>query len=148
MGAAGDRGLGFSLPIQPAKGYSITFKKPQACPAVPLLLGEAKVGVTPMGGWLRFAGTLELAGLDLSLSRRRVEAILRAVPGYLPQVDLPMLELVEIWWGCGPHAGYLPFLGRAPGYKNSPPRPCHHRASWGRSPASWSPTGLRRPEST
>ncbi|MCC7261029.1 MAG: FAD-dependent oxidoreductase [Candidatus Latescibacteria bacterium] len=112
-------GLGFPLPIQPAKGYSITFKKPQACPAVPLLLGEAKVGVTPMGEWLRFAGTLELAGLDLSLSRRRVQAILRAVPAYLPQLDPAGMELVEIWRGlrpCTPDG--LPFLGRAPGLSN------------------------------
>lgn len=111
--------LGLPLPIQPAKGYSITFKKPAACPAVPLLLGEAKVGVTPMGEWLRFAGTLELAGLDLSLSRRRVEAILRAVPGYLPQIDPSALEMVEIWRGlrpCTPDG--LPFLGRAPGHEN------------------------------
>jgi D-amino-acid dehydrogenase len=111
--------LGLSLPIQPAKGYSITFKKPVPCPAVPLLLGEAKVGATPMGEWLRFAGTLELAGLDLSLSRRRVEAILRGVPAFLPQVVPEKLELVEIWRGlrpCTPDG--LPFLGRAPGYEN------------------------------
>ncbi len=111
--------LGFVLPIQPAKGYSITFKKPQACPAVPLLLGEAKVGVTPMGEWLRFAGTLELAGLNLSLSQRRVEAILRAVPTYIPGLDPTAMELVEVWRGlrpCTPDG--LPFLGRVPGCEN------------------------------
>ena len=111
--------LGLRLPIQPAKGYSITFKKPALCPAAPLLLGEAKVGVTPMGELLRFAGTLELAGLNLSISQRRVEAILRAVPTYLPQVDPARLELIEVWRGlrpCTPDG--LPFLGRAPGYEN------------------------------
>lgn len=111
--------LGLSLPIQPAKGYSITFKKPAVCPAVPLLLGEAKVGVTPMGELLRFAGTLELAGLNLSLSQRRVAAILRGVPAYLPQLDPAALELVEVWRGlrpCTPDG--LPFLGRAPGCEN------------------------------
>jgi D-amino-acid dehydrogenase len=111
--------LGLSLPIQPAKGYSITFKKPLPCPAVPLLLGEAKVGVTPMGEWLRFAGTLELAGLDLSINQRRVEAILRAVPAYLPQLDPQAMELVEIWRGLRPATpDGLPFLGRAPGCDN------------------------------
>lgn len=111
--------VGWSLPIEPAKGYSLTFAKPDPCPAVPLLLGEAKVGVTPMGRWLRFAGTLEMAGLDLSLSQRRVDAILRGVPAYLPQVDPAAMALVELWRGlrpCTPDG--LPFLGRMPGLSN------------------------------
>ncbi|MBM3277538.1 MAG: FAD-dependent oxidoreductase [Candidatus Handelsmanbacteria bacterium] len=113
------RQAGLSLPIQAAKGYSITLKKPLPCPAVPLLLGEAKVGVTPMGEWLRFAGTLELAGLDLRINQRRVEAILRAVPSYLPQIEPAKLELVEIWRGLRPATpDGLPFLGRAPGCGN------------------------------
>ncbi len=43
------RELGLSLPVQPAKGYSVTVHKPSACPAVPLMLVEARVGTTPMG---------------------------------------------------------------------------------------------------
>jgi D-amino-acid dehydrogenase len=48
-----------------------------------------------------------------------VEAILRAVPAYLPQLDPSALELVEVWRGlrpCTPDG--LPFLGRAPGIAN------------------------------
>lgn len=72
-----------------------------------------------MGDKLRFAGTLELAGLDFSINRRRVQAILRAVPQYLPDLDLDQLKLVEIWRGlrpCTPDG--LPFLGRARAYEN------------------------------
>ena len=78
------RGLGIDLPVEPAKGYSVTIARPAAAPAVPLLLGEAKVAVTPLRRALRFAGTLELTGLDLSICRRRVEAIRRAVRRYHP----------------------------------------------------------------
>src|SRR5262249_605684 len=46
--------LKLTLPIQAAKGYSVTLKRPNACPTVPLMLSEAKVGVTPMGETLRF----------------------------------------------------------------------------------------------
>ncbi|MCZ6676778.1 MAG: FAD-dependent oxidoreductase [Candidatus Poribacteria bacterium] len=111
--------LQLELPIQPAKGYSITVKRPEKCPVIPLSLAEAKVAVTPMGETLRFAGTLELAGLDLSINRRRVRAIENAVSDYLPDIDVEHLELIEIWRGlrpCTPDG--LPFLGRSSRYDN------------------------------
>ncbi len=79
----------------------------------------AKVALTPMAGRLRLAGTLELAGFDLSINRRRVQAIIQAVPAYLPQLDCESLELVEIRRGlrpCSPDG--LPYLGRPAGYDN------------------------------
>lgn len=111
--------LGMKLPIQPAKGYSVTFERPDRCPAVPASLSEAKVAVTPMGDMLRFGGTLELAGLDLSINKRRVAAILNAVPRYLPDLKPNRLKHIETWRGlrpCTPDG--LPFLGRSPTYEN------------------------------
>ena len=111
--------LHINLPIQPAKGYSITFKRPDVCPTTPFSLGEAKVGITPMGDMLRFAGTLELAGLDFSINERRVQAILKAVPEYFPDLSPDYLDMTEIWCGlrpCTPDG--VPFLGRAPGVEN------------------------------
>ena len=107
-------GLGLRLPIQPAKGYSVTYKRPDVAPRMPMSLMGAKVGITPMGEFLRFAGTLELGGLDLTIDEARVGAILRAVPEYLPHTDPEQLELIEIWCGlrpCTPDG--LPFLGRS-----------------------------------
>ncbi len=112
-------GLGLNLAIQPAKGYSITYKLPPQAPTLPMSLMGAKVGVTPMGEFLRFAGTLELAGMDLSIDEARVGAILSAVPEYLPHLDPTQLELVEIWSGlrpCTPDG--LPFLGRCRNWEN------------------------------
>lgn len=111
------RPLGLALPIQAAKGYSLTFARPPHGPALPLLLGEARFAVTPMGETLRFAGTLELAGLDLSINRRRVAAIARGAARYLRDVD--GLRLLEIWRGlrpCTPDG--LPVIGRAARYEN------------------------------
>jgi D-amino-acid dehydrogenase len=65
-----------------------------------------------MGPWLRYAGTLELAGFDFGINRRRVRAILRAAGAYL--VDRGAPEIVEIWRGmrpCMPDG--LPVIGRA-----------------------------------
>jgi D-amino-acid dehydrogenase len=109
------RDLGLSLPIQAAKGYSVTYQMPPGGPRLPMLLGEARCAVTPMqtpdGSILRFAGTLELAGLDLSIAARRVEAIKRAAREYVRMDEEP--RLVEIWRGlrpCTPDG--MPFVGR------------------------------------
>ncbi len=112
------RKVGLRLPIQAAKGYSITVQRPNGYPELPLILDEAKVAVTPMGPWLRFAGTLELAGLDLSVNPVRVKAIQRAVSQYLalsPEEE----PLVELWRGlrpCTPDG--LPIIGRVPHLPN------------------------------
>ncbi len=111
--------LALSLPVQPAKGYSVTLRKPDRCPQIPFMLVEAKVAATPMGDKLRFAGTLELAGMDLSINRRRVAAIMKAVPDYVPEWSPGTLDMIEIWRGlrpCTPDG--LPFLGRAAAYDN------------------------------
>jgi D-amino-acid dehydrogenase len=109
--------LGLRVPIQPAKGYSITMDAPGWSDEVPLILMESKVGVTPMGPRLRLAGTLELAGLDFSINERRVEAIRRGAREYLDGLDgLPELE---VWRGlrpCTPDG--LPLLGRPGRYEN------------------------------
>ncbi|MGD8294660.1 MAG: FAD-dependent oxidoreductase, partial [Desulfobacterales bacterium] len=113
------RELNIRLMIEPAKGYSLTYKRPVGWPDIPLMMSEAKVAVTPMEDTLRFAGTLELAGFDLSINRRRLKAILKAVPTYFPAIDPGTLELIEIWRGlrpCSPDG--LPYLGRPRNYDN------------------------------
>jgi D-amino-acid dehydrogenase len=109
--------LDFGLPLQPAKGYSITLKRPESCPGVPLYLSEAKVVVTPLEGNLRFAGTLEMGGMDLSINNRRVSAIMRAARDYLRQEET--METIDVRAGlrpCTPDG--LPVIDRVPGYKN------------------------------
>jgi D-amino-acid dehydrogenase len=103
--------LGLRVPVQAAKGYSVTVRCPPDFGARPLLLSEAKVALTPLGERLRFAGTLELAGLDLSVNLRRVRAILRAVERFVPGLsDSPRLET---WRGLRPLTpDDRPILGR------------------------------------
>jgi D-amino-acid dehydrogenase len=111
------RQLDLNLPIQAAKGYSLTLNRPPACPTLPLLLGEARVAVTPLDGTLRLAGTLELAGMDFSINRRRVSAIRRAAGEYLRGMD--GLEPGEVWCGlrpCTPDG--LPLIGRSEAFDN------------------------------
>lgn len=109
--------LKLSLPVQPAKGYSITVEMPANAPATPLHLSEIKVVVTPMGKKVRFAGTLELAGFSLAINQRRVEAIKQGIPKYLPlEIDY---EDAEVWSGLRPLTpDTLPIVGRTRRCKN------------------------------
>lgn len=110
------RNLGIKIPIQPAKGYSITFYEPNLSPSTPLMLSEVRVAVTPLNGRLRFGGTLELAGLDLSINQKRVEAIRRGASQYLPQIEA---KREEVWRGlrpCTPDS--LPIIGRSRKFNN------------------------------
>ena len=111
------RKLRVQLELQPAKGYSVTVRSPRNAPRLPVLLSEGKVAVMPLGDRLRFGGTLELSGLDGSISERRVEGIRRTVQEYLP--GLERTETLEVWSGFRPSTpDGLPFIGRVEPYRN------------------------------
>ena len=111
------RELGLRIPIQAGKGYALTVEPFEPFPSRPMNLVERKIGVTPRDGSLRLAGTLELAGLDESVTLRRVEAIARGASEYL---NLPQpVRPIEIWRGlrpCTPDG--LPMIGRPEGWSN------------------------------
>ena len=107
------------LSVQAGKGYSITVESPSALPELCSILCEAKVAVTPMGDKLRFGGTMEIAGLDQSINRRRVEGILKAIPRYFPQFEDCDFSSEPVWSGlrpCTPDG--LPYIGRSRAHAN------------------------------
>ena len=109
--------LGVELLMQPAKGYSITLKNPSTLPSRYLFLGKSKVAVTPMGEHLRYAGTLELAGYDLSINQRRLGALRKAGETYLHKIDGEAEP--EIWAGLRPVSpDGLPYIGRSTRVRN------------------------------
>jgi D-amino-acid dehydrogenase len=109
--------LGLSLPIQPGKGYSITFGRPGLAPRLPLVLKERMVCVTTWDSGLRLGSTMEFAGYDDTLNRVRLDALRRAATEYL--VEAPIGAGVEEWYGWRPMVyDDLPIIGRAPGASN------------------------------
>ena len=66
------RDVGLRLPVEPAKGYSVDVDRPADFPELPFYLGEAHVVMTPLGEALRLGSTLELAGWDMRVRRKRV----------------------------------------------------------------------------
>lgn len=109
--------IGVRIPLQPGKGYSLSVKLEGEMPSVPMILAEGYMAVTPMREFLRFAGTLELAGVDYSIRPRRIDGILKSVHRFLP--GLGEWEVLETWAGlrpCLPDG--LPMIGMPTGWDN------------------------------
>jgi len=107
------RSLGIRIPMQPAKGYSVTFTRTETCPTIPVGLLEAKTVLTPLEETFRVAGTFAFSGFDEVYRRRRIQAVVRSISAYFPDIDPFSMDLVEIWQGfrpCSPDG--LPYIGR------------------------------------
>ena len=78
--------LGKRLLLQAGKGYCIEMDNPGV--RYPAILSESNVAVSPMGEKLRLGGTMELAGNNERITRRRVRAIRDAVARYYPNLSL------------------------------------------------------------
>lgn len=107
------RAVGWRLPLEPAKGYSVTAAGEGERPRHAVSMLEARVACSPFDGAVRLAGTLELRGHDLTLNRTRLGAVARAADSYLRwrPVD-PELE----WAGLRPLLpDCLPAIGAVPG---------------------------------
>ena len=66
-----------------------------------------------MGGALRFAGTMEIAGLNEDINPVRVRGIIAAAPKYYPEFEPSDFDGVAPWRGlrpCSPDG--MPYVGR------------------------------------
>lgn len=107
---------GLSLPMQAGKGYSLTLNDPAQLPRLCSILTEARVAVTPVGNALRFAGTMEICGNDLSINERRVQGIIKSACRVFPRFSPADFAGVKRWAGlrpCSPDG--LPYIGKPPG---------------------------------
>ncbi|MCM2251681.1 MAG: D-amino acid dehydrogenase [Ramlibacter sp.] len=117
------RTVGVDLPIYPGKGYSATFKlkRPELAPRVSAIDDAVKVAMSRLGDELRVAGTIELAGFDLSLdtpvARARCRMLAERIEQVLPGVcDTRMAEdggNPRFWAGLRPATPTnIPYIGR------------------------------------
>lgn len=111
--------LGLKLPMQAGKGYSLTLSDPKQLPELCSICTEARLAVTPMDGALRVGGTMEIAGIDESITQRRVRGITRAFPKYFPAFEERDFAEVKPWSGLRPVSpDGMPYLGRTQRWKN------------------------------
>jgi D-amino-acid dehydrogenase len=102
------------LPLEGGKGYHLDFERSTDDPRMPAWLQETWTIATPLPDRLRLSGTLELAGLDLSISQPRVDTIRRGGERWFR--GLAGRRVLETWAGlrpCLPDG--LPAIGRVGG---------------------------------
>jgi len=110
--------LGFSLPLMGGKGYSF-IQDNQPAISLPTILTERKVAVSPYGSFVRFGGTLEIAGTNQKVNMNRVKGIFESINQYYPDFQSKFPQESQVWKGlrpCSPDG--LPYIGLAPGYEN------------------------------
>jgi D-amino-acid dehydrogenase len=111
--------LDLKLPMQAGKGYSLTLANPKQLPELCSICTEARLAVTPMEGALRVGGTMEMAGIDESITQRRVRGITRAFPQYFPAFEEKDFAEVKPWSGLRPVSpDGMPYIGRTQRWKN------------------------------
>ncbi|MFT3807605.1 FAD-dependent oxidoreductase [Arenimonas sp.] len=111
------RDLGLRLPIQPGKGYSITYSRPTSAPRMPMVLRERSVCVTAWDSGFRLGSTMEFSGYDNHLNRTRLDALERAAREYLHEPTGS--ERRAEWYGWRPMTwDDLPLIGKTSAYGN------------------------------
>ncbi len=111
--------LNLSLPMQAGKGYSFTLQNVDKNVRIPSIFLEARVAITPMGNTLRFGGTMEITGIDHSISMNRVKGIVDSIPNYYPDMKVAMPKKEDVWHGlrpCSPDG--MPYIGRSTSVRN------------------------------
>lgn len=106
------RQVGVSIPVYPAKGYSITIplEAHDIAPTVSLTDEAHKIVFSRLGMRLRVAGTAELNGYDTSLNTVRCEALVKRTFELFPHAGHG--EQAEYWAGLRPSTPTnLPLIG-------------------------------------
>jgi D-amino-acid dehydrogenase len=113
------RRLGLSIPVYPAKGYSITIPLAAkdtnggnaSAPTVSLTDDGAKLVYSRLGERLRIAGTAEFSGHDMSIRPERIAPLLHRVRTIFPRLEFADAA-VERWTGLRPATpNNVPIIG-------------------------------------
>jgi len=107
--------LGDRVPLETERGYHLMIRDPEVMPSIPTADGDGKFVATPMDTGLRFAGTVELAGLNAAPDWRRARILLEQGRRMLPGLarEHPE-ERISVWMGHRPSMpDSLPVLGRS-----------------------------------
>jgi D-amino-acid dehydrogenase len=130
------RKLGLRLSLQAGKGYRINVSRPTGV-RLPAILMEAKVAVTPMREFTRFAGTMEFSGINQRIRKERVQAIARAAESYYSGLRISQSELDAAKCGLRPVSpDGLPYIGRPSGVQNLTVATGHAMMGWSLGPAT------------
>jgi len=111
------RDLKLNIPIQPARGYSMTTSATKQMPSHALILGERRIAVSPMENILRFTGRLEVGNYSMTPNPLWIQRIENSAREYL-HLDEKM-DVKETWAGLRPTTpDGAPIIGCSPNHSN------------------------------
>lgn len=109
--------LKLNIPIQPARGYSMTMSATKIMPSHALILGERRIAVSPMADILRFTGRLEVGNYSMEPNPVWIQRIENSAREYL-RLD-EKLNVKETWAGLRPTTpDGVPIIGRSSKHSN------------------------------
>lgn len=111
------RDLRLNIPVQPARGYSLTASAIQNMPRQALILGDRRVAVSPLGNLLRVTGRLEVGEFSTTPNPLWIQRLENFAREYL-RLD-EKLDIKETWAGLRPVTpDGMPIIGRSPLHSN------------------------------
>jgi D-amino-acid dehydrogenase len=118
------------LLLQAGKGYRINVER-ETNISLPAILAEAKAAVTPMNGFTRFAGTMEINSINNEVNPVRVKAIAKAAHDYYQQVSITEEEMKNASSGLRPLSpDGVPYIGRTKNCSNLTIATGHAMMGW------------------
>jgi D-amino-acid dehydrogenase len=113
------KAVGNDVPLETERGYHLIIKDPEVVPRIPTTDAAGKYVATPMETGLRFAGTVELAGLDAAPDWRRAHMLLKQGRRLFPALKESYPEdRLSVWMGHRPSLpDSMPVIGPS---RNSP----------------------------
>ncbi len=128
--------LKLHMPIQAGKGYRIDLYRETPVKYSAIFL-EAKCAITPMKGFTRFAGTMELSGINNKVRKERVDAIAKASENHYNHLKITEEEKKAARFGNRPVSpDGLPYIGKSKDFDNLYLATGHAMMGWSLAPAT------------
>ena len=128
--------LGIKLLVQAGKGYRINLHRKTGI-NYPAILAELNTAVSPMDGFTRFGGTMEIAGINTKINRIRVAQIAKNATVFYPNIKITNEEMKDADYGLRPVSpDGLPFIGRVKSLKNVSFATGHAMMGWSQGQAT------------
>ena len=128
--------LNLKLSLQGGKGYRINVERDTGI-SIPAILMEAKMAVTPMKGFTRFAGTMEFSGNNDIVRKERVLAIANGAKSFYPELEIKNEEIASAKTGLRPVSpDGLPYIGKSKSFNNLTIATGHAMMGWSLGPAT------------
>ena len=128
--------LGIKMLLQPGKGYRINVAQ-ETNITIPAVLLEAKVAVTPMDGFTRFSGTMEIDKINHKINPIRVNAIANSASKYYNGLQISAQDKEAAQCGLRPVTpDGIPYIGKTSLYNNLTFATGHAMMGWSLGPAS------------